>query len=126
MEVAHGDAEHVTKVEAMFPRVVKKMRKVDDDSSMMEECESSSPRLVSFVADLSPLVLADYDMIFADDEQASNPASLKFLQLAAAWKEKQAALAASAPSVPATEEENGEDDDDDDDDEEEEGSEEEE
>ncbi|GAA5884143.1 hypothetical protein JCM16303_005936 [Sporobolomyces ruberrimus] len=88
MEVAYGDAESVAKVEAMFPRVVKKMRKVDDDSSMMEEY---------------------YDMIFADDEQASNPASLKFLQLAAEWKKKQAALAAAAPSVPAT---NGDDDDD--------------
>jgi crooked neck len=41
MEVAYGDAEHVGKVEAMLPRVVKKMRKVDDDSSMMEECKSS-------------------------------------------------------------------------------------
>jgi len=46
MEVAHGDAEHVTKVEAMFPRVVKKMRKVDDDSSMMEECESTNLHFV--------------------------------------------------------------------------------
>lgn len=30
----------------------------------------------------------DYDMIFADDEQANKTASLKFLQLAAEWKRK--------------------------------------
>lgn len=30
-------------------------------------------------------------MIFADDETVNNPASLKFLELAAAWKAKAAA-----------------------------------
>ena len=46
-------------------------------------------------------------MIFADDETAgANPASLKFLQLAADWKKKAALLAASAPA--AAEEESSE------------------
>ncbi|GAA5849701.1 hypothetical protein JCM8547_000538 [Rhodosporidiobolus lusitaniae] len=77
LEVAHGTSASLAKVEGMMPRVVKKMRKVEGDSSMMEEY---------------------YDMLFADDEQASNPASLKFLSLAAEWKRKQAALAAAAPA----------------------------
>lgn len=48
-------------------------------------------------------------MLFADDETASNPASIKFLELAHAWKLKAAAAAAAATT--ATEE--GPDDDDD-------------
>lgn len=32
-------------------------------------------------------------MIFADDETASNPASLKFLELAHAWKNRAAQIA---------------------------------
>lgn len=95
----------------MLPRVVKKMRKVDGDASMMEECTSSFspfPFLSSFVLLICfppALSLLDYDMIFADDEQASNPASLKFLQLAADWKKKQALAAASNPAEVAVEEE---------------------
>ncbi|KAM0787460.1 NineTeen Complex (NTC) component [Microbotryomycetes sp. NB124-2] len=76
LETAQGDADSLAKVEGMMPRVVKKMRKVDGDSSMMEEY---------------------YDMIFADDEVAqSNPASLKFLQLAAEWKKKNALAVADS------------------------------
>ncbi|GAA5830801.1 hypothetical protein JCM11251_001079 [Rhodosporidiobolus azoricus] len=78
MEATHGDSASLAKVEGMLPRVVKKMRKIED--GQMEEY---------------------YDMIFADDEQASNPASLKFLQLAAQWKAKQAAAEAAAPDPPA-------------------------
>ncbi|GAA5924690.1 hypothetical protein JCM1841_006386 [Sporobolomyces salmonicolor] len=93
LEASHGDSATLAKVEGMLPRVVKKMRKVDGDASMMEEY---------------------YDMIFADDEQATNPASLKFLQLAAEWKKKQAAAAAAAPA-PAEEDESEEEDDDEED-----------
>lgn len=39
LERAEGDESSRAKVEAMMPRVVKKMRKVDGDASMMEECE---------------------------------------------------------------------------------------
>lgn len=41
LESAQGDAASLAKVEGMLPRVVKKMRKVDD-SGMMEECASLS------------------------------------------------------------------------------------
>ncbi|KAM0748141.1 protein prenylyltransferase [Meredithblackwellia eburnea MCA 4105] len=70
LEAVQGDAESLAKVETMMPRVVKKMRKVDGEGSMMEEY---------------------YDMIFADDETVNNPASLKFLALAQQWKQAQAA-----------------------------------
>ncbi|ORY92420.1 hypothetical protein BCR35DRAFT_348818 [Leucosporidium creatinivorum] len=87
LEAAEGDATTLAKVEGMLPRVVKKMRKVDGDASMMEEY---------------------YDMLFADDETAgANPASLKFLQLAADWKKK-AALAAPAPAEESSDEESEE------------------
>lgn len=109
LESSEGDAASLAKVEAMLPRVVKKMRKVDGDASMMEEC-TSLPPLSSFPVLTSGWV--DYDMIFADDETAaSNPASLKFLELAHAWKMKAAAMAAAAEA-------NASQDDDDDDDEE--------
>ncbi|KAK4048382.1 NineTeen Complex (NTC) component [Microbotryomycetes sp. JL221] len=93
LETTQGDAESLAKVEAMMPRVVKKMRKVDGDASMMEEY---------------------YDMIFADDETAqSNPASLKFLQLAAEWKRKSAlaTLEDDSDEEEDEEEEDGEDND---------------
>ncbi|KAI5480437.1 pre-mRNA-splicing factor CLF1 [Pseudohyphozyma bogoriensis] len=87
LEVNQGDAESLAKVEGMMPRVVKKMRKVDGDSSMMEEY---------------------YDMIFADDETATNPASLKFLELAHAWKSKAAAMAEVEEEEEESEEEESE------------------
>lgn len=99
LEAAHGDSASLAKVEGMMPRVVKKMRKVDGDASMMEECKcpDSAPAhpfqlaLPSVTFDRSHVSFdapADYDMIFADDEQANKTASLKFLQLAAEWKRK--------------------------------------
>jgi crooked neck len=33
----------------------------------------------------------DWDLVFADDERESNPTSFKFLQMAHAWKQAQAA-----------------------------------
>ncbi|POY71847.1 hypothetical protein BMF94_5208 [Rhodotorula taiwanensis] len=91
LEAAHGDSASRAKVDGMMPRVVKKMRKVDGDASMMEEY---------------------YDMIFADDEQANKTASLKFLQLAAEWKRKQALMeqekAAQQPEPPSVQAEHEE------------------
>ncbi|SCZ93111.1 BZ3500_MvSof-1268-A1-R1_Chr6-2g08467 [Microbotryum saponariae] len=97
LETNEGDAASLAKVVAKMPRVVKKMRKVDGDASMMEEY---------------------YDLIFPDDETATNAVSLKVLEMAAAWKEKQAEMAANKP---AEEEEEDDDDDEDEEDEEEEG-----
>lgn len=103
LEAAHGDSASLAKVEGMMPRVVKKMRKVEGDASMMEECTSIPPRpwilfalrrrQSRFDDVFSGLKrgyfgVTDYDMIFADDEQANKTASLKFLQLAAEWKRK--------------------------------------
>lgn len=55
---------------------------------------------------------ADYDMLFADDEENKSAASLKFLQLAAEWKKKQAMAeqqaAAAAPEPVAVQEEHAE------------------
>lgn len=45
LETAQGDSESLAKVEGMLPRVVKKMRKVDGDASMMEECTLGFPFL---------------------------------------------------------------------------------
>ena len=102
----------------MLPRVVKKMRKVDGDASMMEECLSLSfpfPPL-----SLTLIVTTDYDMLFADDETSSTPASVKFLELAHAFAAKKAAAAALAASAPAQDDDDDDDDDEDDDDEDEE------
>lgn len=69
---------------------------------------SLTRRFSSLVITIYPTT--DYDMLFADDETAgANPASLKFLQLAAEWKKK-AALAAPAPAEEESEEEEESDD----------------
>lgn len=64
-ESENGDGTKVQKVQDKMPRVVKKWRNTDDG---VEEY---------------------FDMLFADDETQSNPASLKFLQMAHAWKTQQ-------------------------------------
>ncbi|TIB37152.1 hypothetical protein E3P86_02294 [Wallemia ichthyophaga] len=61
-ESENGDNTTVEKVQSKMPRVVKKWRNTDDG---VEEY---------------------FDMLFADDETQSNPASLKFLEMAHAWK----------------------------------------
>ena len=61
-ESENGDATTVQKVQEKMPRVFKKWRNTEDG---VEEY---------------------FDMLFADDETQSNPASLKFLQMAHAWK----------------------------------------
>ena len=64
-ETEFGDESTVKKVQDKMPRVVKKWRNTEEG---VEEY---------------------FDMLFADDEQQSNPASLKFLQMAHAWKTQQ-------------------------------------
>ena len=63
LEASEGAAAELKKVEAMLPRVVKKMRKIDGGDAMEEY----------------------YDMIFADDETGANPASAKFLGKLPPW-----------------------------------------
>jgi crooked neck len=47
--------------------------------------------VVLFLRTLVPDIWApDWEMVFADDERESNPTSFKFLQMAHAWKSKQA------------------------------------
>lgn len=53
LESVQGDAASFAKVQAMLPRVVKKMRKVDGDASMMEEC---APFYLSFCLLLRVLI----------------------------------------------------------------------
>lgn len=43
----------------------------------------------------------DWDMVFADDERESNPTSFKFLQMAHAWKKKQATGGAGIVEKPS-------------------------
>ena len=52
-------------------------------------------------------------MIFADDETANNPASLKFLEHAHAWRLKQAEMASAAGEDGSDDEESDEEDEDD-------------
>lgn len=47
------------------------------------------PRVVKKWKNTEDGVEEYYDMLFADDEQQNNPASLKFLEMAHAWKSKQ-------------------------------------
>ena len=56
-------------------------------------------------------MIVDWDMVFADDERESNATSFKFLQMAHAWKNAQAAKAVSANIVETGGEDGGEDDD---------------
>ncbi|KAF9461700.1 hypothetical protein BDZ94DRAFT_1133699, partial [Collybia nuda] len=68
-EENNGTASDVARVEGMMP-IVGKRRVVDKETGQTVE---------------------DWDMVFADDERESNPTSFKFLQMAHAWKKKQAA-----------------------------------
>jgi len=68
-EENHGTTGDVKKVEGMMP-IVSKRRVVDQETGQTVE---------------------DWDLVFADDERESNPTSFKFLQMAHAWKQAQAA-----------------------------------
>lgn len=69
-EQQHGSAETLSRVEAKFPRVVKKRRQVEDSADgAMEEY---------------------YDLIFPDDQDEGKGA-FKLLQMAHAWRAAQAA-----------------------------------
>lgn len=98
LEAQDGDEASLAKVQAKLPRVVKKMRKVPGEVGMMEECRCPLDTVMQVL-----MAAADYDMLFADDETASNPASLKFLELAHAWAAKKAAAAAAAAAAPVEE-----------------------
>lgn len=74
LETEAEDGEQLARVEAMMPRVVKKRRRVDESGSMEEY----------------------YDLVFADDEAQSNPATSKLLAAALAWKKAQAEKAQAA------------------------------
>ncbi|KAF8882457.1 hypothetical protein BD779DRAFT_1612457 [Infundibulicybe gibba] len=67
-EENNGTSEDVVKVQGMMP-IVSKRRHVDQETGQTVE---------------------DWDLVFADDEQESNPTSFKFLQMAHAWKKAQA------------------------------------
>lgn len=100
----------MAKVQAMMPIVSRKRRKVDEAGDMEEECSY----LPHFNLSQTHVILtipriADWDMVFADDEREANPASFKFLEMAHKWKAMQAAgggaplLAGLAPAASATE-----------------------
>ncbi|KIY53264.1 protein prenylyltransferase [Fistulina hepatica ATCC 64428] len=95
-EETHGTPADVAKVQGMMP-IVSKRRHVDQETGQTVE---------------------DWDLVFADDEREANPTSFKFLQMAHAWKAKQAAGggASAAPSgfvaasaKPASDDEENED-----------------
>ncbi|KAL4253710.1 crooked-neck family protein [Abortiporus biennis] len=67
-EEKHGTSSDLEKVQGMFP-IVSRKRRVDSESGQ---------------------VIEDWDMVFADDERESNPATFKLLQMAHAWKAQKA------------------------------------
>ncbi|GJE86973.1 TPR-like protein [Phanerochaete sordida] len=73
-EETNGEPDDVDKVQKMFP-IVSKKRRVDETGQVVE----------------------DWDMVFADDERESNPATFKFLQFAHQWA--QAKKTGAAPSA---------------------------
>ncbi|KAG8785197.1 NineTeen Complex (NTC) component [Ceratobasidium sp. 428] len=84
-ETEHGTEEHVAKVQAMMPQIIKRWRK-SDESGALEEY---------------------WDMLFADDEREANPTSFKLLQMAHAWKNAQAAVREDSDSDEEEDEEEG-------------------
>ncbi|TDL16882.1 pre-mRNA-splicing factor CLF1 [Rickenella mellea] len=78
IEKQHGSAADMEKVEGMMPIVSKKRRKVDEAGDMEEEY---------------------WDMVFADDERESNPASFKFLEMAHKWKKLQVTGSSAASTL---------------------------
>jgi crooked neck len=87
-EEEHGSDEDVKKVQGMMP-IVSKRRHVDEETGQVVEGRTLvTPSLMS-VRVLTSFI--DWEMVFADDEREANPTSFKFLQMAHAWKAKQAA-----------------------------------
>lgn len=78
--------------------IVGKRRVVDKETG--QTVEGLTLLYISHINLLIHLNL-DWDMVFADDERESNPTSFKFLQMAHAWKKKQAAGGAGAAEKPS-------------------------
>ncbi|KAI0082559.1 TPR-like protein [Panus rudis PR-1116 ss-1] len=76
-EEKNGTQAEIDKVQKMFP-IVSRKRHVDEETGQAVE---------------------DWDMVFADDERESNPASFKFLQMARAWSEAKKSGIAVPPSA---------------------------
>jgi crooked neck len=93
------------KVEGMMPIVSKKRRKVDEAGDMEEECAYNNlPITWNFTCSVDLLMMmtlgdADWDMVFADDERESNPASFKFLEMAHKWKKLQVTGSSAASTL---------------------------
>jgi crooked neck len=73
----------------MFPIVSRKRK--EDESGQVVEGETLVVGSCTLLTDLP-----DWDMVFADDERESNPASFKFLQMAREWSKR--AKSGAAPS----------------------------
>lgn len=105
-ERQYGEATDVEKVQAMMPIVSRKQRKVDELGDNLEECELTN---ASYGTDAYVIhCIADWDMVFPDDEREANPASFKFLEMAHKWKRMQQSgdgnsKPLSLPSVSKTE-----------------------
>ena len=85
-EAEQGSAAGIEKVERMMPIVSKKRRKVGDEGDMEEECTCIFwNRLISILI----TQIADWDMVFPDDERDHNPVSFKILEMAHKWKRAQ-------------------------------------
>jgi len=78
-EEENGDDEDVERVQARMPQVTKRWRKLE--SGDMEECA-----WLILLSDCVLTTVADWDILFADDEREANPATFKFIQNALAWR----------------------------------------
>ncbi|KAF8341219.1 TPR-like protein [Cantharellus anzutake] len=76
-EQEHGTPQEVAHVQSLMPQATKRRRKINDAGDMEEY----------------------WDMVFADDEKKANPAGFKFLQMAHAWKQTQAAGGTAASGI---------------------------
>lgn len=90
-EETNGTPDDVDKVQKMFP-IVSKKRRVDETGQVVE---GKSTEII--LSETFTNAAADWDMVFADDERESNPATFKFLQFAHQWA--QAKKSGVAPST---------------------------
>ena len=84
-EQVHGSDSDVAKVQGMMPIVGRKQH-VDKETGQVVEGQRFT-LCITLLADGS---IADWELVFADDEREANPRSFKFLQMAHAWKQSQA------------------------------------
>jgi crooked neck len=86
-EENHGSPDEVKKVEGMMP-IVSKRRVVDQETGQTVEGMFIYFPFILLVLNINQ---SDWDLVFADDERESNPTTFKFLQMAHAWRQHQAA-----------------------------------